>query len=173
MSELTEFQLEALEDIIENTLNIRSDILPSEWYEKTIVTPPGNALPRISYKNTPFWIKPVNCFHPNHPAKDITIMSIAQGGKTMMFINAGVAYSIAHNPQHMLYLTGQTELTKDAVGRLDEILAACDLSKFINDSIISLTLKLSKLYLLILNSIEYKCFIIIIVILMNDLIKGT
>lgn len=136
MSELTEFQLAAFDEIIDNTLNIRSDILPADWYEQTIVTPPGNALPRISYKNSPFWRKPVNCFHPNHPAKDITIMSIAQGGKTMMFINAGVAYSIAHNPQHIIYLTGQTELTKDAVGRLDEILAACDLSKFIKANLV-------------------------------------
>lgn len=133
---LTLDQIEAFEDIIESTLTIRSDIKPSDWYENTIITPPGNALPKISYKNSPFWRKPVDCFHPNHPAKDITIMSIAQGGKTMMFINAGVAYSIAHNPQHIIYLTGQTELTKDAVGRLDEILAACDLAKFIKSNLV-------------------------------------
>ncbi len=125
-----------LDEAIDAGLSIKEDVLPSAWYERTIITPPGNALPKISYDNSPFWRKPVDCFHPHHPARDITIMSIAQGGKTMMVINAAAAYTIAHNPQHIMYLTGATDLTKDAVGRLDEIIVACGLSHYVKSNII-------------------------------------
>jgi phage terminase large subunit GpA-like protein len=131
---MTEIQLLALEEILDGTLVTKTNVKPSDWYEKNMRTPTGNALPKISYANTPYWKDVVDCFDPDHPARDISIMGPAQMGKSVMVLNPAVGYTIAENPGNILFLTGHTDLTKDAVIRIDSMIEACGLSRFIKSN---------------------------------------
>lgn len=128
---MTDLQLLNFERLIDETLVYNSDLLPSVWYEQRARAPMNNALPKISYDFTPYWREPVDCFHPNHPARDITIMGPAQMGKSKMVLIPVVCYTISENPGNILFLTGQADLTKKAVMRLEAEFQDLDIAHLI------------------------------------------
>lgn len=131
------FEFDTLSEILDATSILKSDLKPSEWYEKHMVMPQGSAFPGpIKYNRTPFWREPVDCADPNHPARDITIMGPAQMGKSIMVLNPIVGYSIAQDPGNILFLTGHADLTKRAVQKIDFMIHNCDLSKLIRPSVL-------------------------------------
>src|ERR1700739_3286384 len=129
--------LESLEEIIETSRIHISRQKPSEWYESRMVMPKGSAFPGpIRYDRTPYWREPVDCFDPNHPAKDITIMGPAQMGKSIMVLNPIVGFTIEQNPGNILFLTGHSDLTKKAVLKIDYMIDNCGIRYLIKPSIL-------------------------------------
>jgi phage terminase large subunit GpA-like protein len=129
--------LEVLESIFDKTLLFKSNLKPSEWYEKNMVMPNGTAFPGpIRYNRTPYWREPVDCSSPYHPARDITIMGPAQMGKSIMVLNPIIGYSIALEPCNILFLTGHTDLTKRAVDKIDFMISNCMLQDKIRPSVL-------------------------------------
>lgn len=136
---MTDDQVIRLEEILQASLRLKSDLLPSEWYESKMVMPPGSPFPgQIRYDRTPYWRKPVDCSHRNNPARDITIMAPAQMGKTIMVLNPIVGYTIDMEPCNIIYLTGHTELSGEAMAKIDFMIANCGLQPLIMPSVLKL-----------------------------------
>lgn len=135
---MTELEYRNLEKILEGTLILKSNLKVSEWYESKMIAPPDSpfAGKPISYDDTPFWREPVDCQHPDHPARDISIMGHGQGGKTTMVILPTVLYTMDQDPCNIIYLTGHTELSADAMGKLDFGIYACGMQDIIGPTII-------------------------------------
>lgn len=134
---LNEAELARLDDLIDTSLVLRSDKIPSDWYQENMIMPASDTYPGpVRYDRTPFWAEPANCAHPDHPALDITIMGPAQMGKSVMVLNAIIAYCIAQNPVNILFLTGHSELSKDAMEKIDYVIKCCGLTHFIEPSVI-------------------------------------
>ena len=124
------------EEILESTRLHLSRITPSEWYEKKMIMPRGSAFPGpFSYDLTPFWREPADCAAKDHPAKDITIMAGAQGGKTAAVINPIVGYTIAQNPGNIMFLTGHSDLSQAAFLKLDVMIANCGIRDLIKPNV--------------------------------------
>lgn len=109
--------------ILKDAKSHRSNILPSEWYEENMVMPKGSALAgKFSYDHTPFMKEIVDCASPYHPAREISIMKGAQVGGTATVLNPLVGYTIAVNPGNTMFLTGHTDLSKDAMEKIDQMI---------------------------------------------------
>lgn len=113
-----------------------SNIKPSEWYESHMVMPMGSAFPgQFRYHRTPYWREIVDCFDKNHPAREVSLMAHAQGGKTVGIINALIGYTIAQNPGNIMLLTGHSDLTKAAVLKIDAMIDNCGIRHLIKPTI--------------------------------------
>lgn len=134
---LNEGQITRLEEIIDQTLILKSFQKPSEWYEANMVMPAGGPFPGpIRYDRTPYWREPVDCSDPNHPARDITIMGPAQMGKSIMVLNPIVGYSIALDPCNILFLTGHSDLTRGAMMKIEFMIQNTGLERLIMPSVL-------------------------------------
>lgn len=124
-------------DILEGSMYQFSDILPSDWYEQNMVMPAGSAFPgKVRYSLTPYWREPVNCMSKAHPAKIIAIMKGAQTGCSSTVLTPAVAYTISQNPGNILFLTGHSDLTEEAIVKLDFTIDNCGLRPLIRPSIL-------------------------------------
>lgn len=133
---MTEAQASIFKEILESTRLYLSHITPSEWYEKHMIMPRGSAFPGpFSYDLTPYWREPADCAAKDHPAKDITIMAGAQGGKTAAVINPIVGYTIAQNPGNVMFLTGHSDLSQAAFLKLDVMIANCGIRDLIKPNV--------------------------------------
>lgn len=134
---LSEGDVVRLEEILDATLILKSNMRPSEWYEANMVMPAGGPFPGpIRYDRTPYWREPVDCSDPNHPARDVTIMGPAQMGKSIMVLNPIVGYSIALDPCNILFLTGHTDLTKGAMMKIEFMIQNTGLGPLIMPSVL-------------------------------------
>ena len=134
---MTEALVSVFEELLDATKLHLSHITPSEWYEKKMVMPRGSAFPGpFSYDLTPYWREPADCAAKNHPAKDITVMAGAQGGKTAAVINPIVGYTIAQNPGNIMFLTGHSELSQAAFLKLDVMIDNCGIRNLIKPNVI-------------------------------------
>lgn len=122
-------EIELLTSLYNETVIIKEDVLPHEWYErKRILMPSSGTLPGyVSYYNTPYWKEPVNCISQFHPATDITIVGPAQDGKTFMVLEPMIGYTMECNPASILHLTGNSDLAPDASLRVDTMIDRCGL----------------------------------------------
>lgn len=125
------------EQILESTRLHLSDLKPSEWYEKHMVMPRGSAFPGpFSFDKTPYWREPLDCADKNHPAKEISIMKMAQGGGTAAVLMPIVAYTIAQNPGNTMFLTGHSDLTQAAFLKIDQMIDNCGIRHLIRPNVI-------------------------------------
>lgn len=123
--------------IIDSTKSYLSNQLPSEWYEENMVMPLGTASPGpFSFDMTPYWREVLDCFSTFHPAKEISIMKGAQLGGTVAVLNAIIGYIIAQNPGNMMLLTGHSELSKDAMIKIDHMIDNTGLRDLIIPSVL-------------------------------------
>lgn len=130
-------EFDIIDELLDSILVLKSDLKPSQWYEKNMVMPPGETYPGpISYDRTPFWKEPVDCFDPNHPATDITIMGPAQMGKSIMVLNPVIGYTIALNPCNIIFLTGHSELSKEAMMKIEFMIDNCGLKDLIKPQVL-------------------------------------
>lgn len=133
---LSEGEIIRLEEILDATLILKTNMRPSEWYEANMVMPAGGPFPGpIRYDRTPYWREPVDCSDPNHPARDVTIMGPAQMGKSIMVLNPIVGFSIALDPCNILFLTGHSDLTKGAMMKIEFMIQNTGLSPLIMPSV--------------------------------------
>lgn len=134
---MTDEQILRLEGVLDASLRLKTDLLPSEWYESKMVMPPGSPFPGpAQYNRTPYWREPVDCSHSNHPARDISIMGPAQMGKTMMVLNPIVGYTIDMEPCNIIYLTGHTKLSDEAMSKIDFMIHNCGMQSLIVPSVL-------------------------------------
>lgn len=114
-----------------------SDITPSHWYEQNMTMPEGSAFPgAFNYNITPYWREVVDCFDKNHPAKTISIMGGAQIGKSAGVLMPLIGYSIKNNPGRMLFLTGHSDLSDEAMDNIDFMLLNTGLSPIVGTQVI-------------------------------------
>lgn len=134
---LNDMELTRLEELLDSTLVLKSSLRPSQWYEEHMVMPSNDTFPGPArYNRTPYWAEPVDCFDPNHPAIDVSIMGPAQMGKSVMVLFAIVAYCISQNPVNILLLTGHSELSKGAMEKIDYVIKCCGLEHLITPNIL-------------------------------------
>lgn len=126
-----------LQQILENSLYLFSDIKPSLWYEENMVMPPGSARPgRFSFDYTPYCREPLDCIAKDHPAKIIAIMKGVQVGFSSGVLTPGIGYTISENPGNILFMTGHAELTVEAVLKVDTMIDNCGLRPLIKPNIL-------------------------------------
>ena len=98
--------IDILKRIFQNRANIlrpRANLSASEWAEKNVAIPAGNAIPgMIRFDNAPYQREPLDCYGKRDIYK-ITLMFGAQTGKTNI-MNAGIGYCIEHNPQSQIMM---------------------------------------------------------------------
>lgn len=125
-----------LEDLIEESRVHISEEKPSDWYERNMVMPPGSARKGpFSYDPTPHWREIVDCADKNHPARQVTIMGGAQFGKSAAVLNPIIAYTIAVNPGNTMFLTGHSELSDEAMAKIEYMIHHCGLSNRIKAAV--------------------------------------
>lgn len=123
--------------IIDSTKSYLSNQLPSEWYEENMVMPIGTAFPgKFSFDLTPYWREILDCLSPFHPAKEVSIMKGAQLGGTVAVLNAIIGYTISQNPGNIMLLTGHSDLSKDAMIKIDHMIDNSGLRDLIIPSVL-------------------------------------
>lgn len=104
-------------EVLQASRIILSTITPSEWAEKNRYLPreltktPG----MMSYKYTPYLIEPVNNLCDDNPCTKVAYMKSGQIGFSTGVIETGIGWIISQNPGPILYLTGHSDLTDEAM----------------------------------------------------------
>lgn len=126
-------EFKTLKGILDSTLILKSNLKISEYWELKMISPPDSPFAGrpISYNDTPWFVEPVNCLHADHPARKVSIMSHAQGGKTTMVILPFICYTIDQDPANIIFLTGASGLTPEAMAKLEFAIETCGLQKYI------------------------------------------
>lgn len=106
-------------DIYEAGRHTLSDVLPSEWAMQHMRVTEGKFQGPLDYSRTPYSVDIVNCMSPNHPANNVVVMGGSQWGKTRSVIEPVLAYYISEHPCNMGYMTGHTDLSDEAMQKLD------------------------------------------------------
>jgi phage terminase large subunit GpA-like protein len=121
-----------LDYILDSTRIYISDLEPSVWFEQNMVMPRGSAFPGpFSFDLTPYWREPLDCMSKTHPARKVSIMKGAQTGCSASVLTPAVGYTISQNPGNILFLTGHSDLTQEAVVKIDYMIDNCGLRPLI------------------------------------------
>ena len=84
-------------------LEPRPKMTPSEWAEKNICLPAGNAITGyVDFNNAPYQREPLDCYGRDDIYK-MTLKFGAQTGKTFI-MNAGIGYCIEYDPQSQIMM---------------------------------------------------------------------
>lgn len=114
-----------------------SDILPSQWCEQNRVmgTDESPFPGPFSYDRTPYAREIIDCLAPSHPAKRIVIQKGGQIGCTTGVTEPAIGWIISQNPANILFLTGHSDLSDEAVGKIDKMIDSSGLRKLIRSSV--------------------------------------
>jgi phage terminase large subunit GpA-like protein len=129
---------EQINQILNNSISLFSDIDPSNWAEKNrIMTTDVSPFPgKFTYDRTPYMREIVDCFSRFHPARIIVLKKGAQIGATATLIENAIGWIMAQNPGNILFLTGHSDLADEAVVRIDQMIDSCGLRKLIRPNVI-------------------------------------
>lgn len=119
-----------LEEIMDSSLVRISDMKPSDWAEENIIMPKPFPGP-LRYETTPYTREIIDCFAPDHPAREIAVMGAAQFGKTASVIVPVIGYIIANDPGNIIMTVGHDDLLKEAMEKIDAMLDSTGLRKLI------------------------------------------
>lgn len=108
-----------LEDILDFSIHSISDIEPADWAQQRIHVSSGNFIGPLSYDITPFSVEIINCLSPYYPAERVVVKGGAQWGKTVSIIQPAIAFYISEHPCEILYLTGHSELSEEAMKKVE------------------------------------------------------
>jgi phage terminase large subunit GpA-like protein len=101
-----------------------------------MVMPLGSAFPgSYRYSKTPYLREIVDCVSTDHPAHTIAVMKGAQIGVSAGVLTPSVGYIIAEAPGNILFLTGHSDLSEEAVGKLDVMIDNCGIRDLIRPSV--------------------------------------
>lgn len=120
-------------EILDSAEYLLSSLKPSAWAEQNIIMPkpfPG----ALSYDKTPYTREIIDCFAPDHPAREITIMGAAQFGKTASVIVPVIGWIIANDPGNIIMTVGHESLIEEAMNKIDAMLDVTGLRKLIKPS---------------------------------------
>lgn len=127
-----------IEEILDAGLVYLSTIKPSEWAEKnrvmdSSVSPfPGP----FTFNINPYTREIVDCLSPDHPARIVSVMKGAQIGFSASVIENGVGWIIAENPGNILFLTGHSDLSEEAMTKIDQMIDSCGIRKLIRPNVL-------------------------------------
>lgn len=129
--------IDKLSEVLESTRILRSDILPSYWNEQHRSMPSGSAFPgKFSYDKTPYTREIADRAAPTDPAKFITLMKGAQAGGSTGVIEAIIGWIISESPGHILMLTGHSDLSDEAMNKIDLMIDSCGLRHLIKPNVL-------------------------------------
>jgi len=120
-----------IDEILDGSLFLVSDISPSRWAEENIVMPKPFPGPLRYDGMTPYSREIVDFFSPTHPGREMAIMGAAQWGKTASVIVPAIGYIIANEPGNIIMTVGHDDLTEQAMDKIDYMLDGSGLRKFI------------------------------------------
>lgn len=129
---MTNFSLygRQLQELVSSALVNISTIRPSQWAEENIIM--GKPFPGpLRYSRTPYTREIIDCFAPDHPAKEIVFMKGAQFGGTATIIVPLIGYLIQHNPGNIIMTVGHDDLIEEAMNKVDLMLDGTGLRKLI------------------------------------------
>src|SRR5690606_2923099 len=116
-----------LNEILDAGLCQFSTIKPSEWAEQnrvmdSSVSPfPGP----VSFNSNPCTRDIVDCLSPGHPGRIVAIMKGAQIDFSASVIENGVGWIISQNPGNVFFLTGNSDLSEEAMTKIDQMIDSC------------------------------------------------
>jgi len=122
-----------IDDILDSSEHLISDLKPSEWAEQNIIMPkpfPGN----LSYTLTPYTREIIDCFAQDHPAREIAVMGAAQFGKTASVIVPVIGWIMANDPGNIIMTVGHEDLIEEAMNKIDAMLDGTGLRRLIKPS---------------------------------------
>ena len=126
-----------INEILDAGLFQFSTIKPSSWAEQnrvmdSSVSPfPG----QFSFDVNPYTREIVDCLSPDHPARIIAIMKGAQIGFSTSVIENGIGYIISQNPGNILFLTGHSDLSQEAMDKIDQMIDSCGIRHMIRPNV--------------------------------------
>lgn len=126
-------------DLIESSRIHLSTQKPSEWAEAhRVLSSDVSAFPGpLRYDRSPYLREIVDCLAPDHPAHTIAVKKGAQIGFSLGVVESGIGYIISQNPGTILFLTGNTELTEEAMNtRIDQMIDSSGLRHLIRPNVI-------------------------------------
>jgi phage terminase large subunit GpA-like protein len=133
-------EFDQLIELFEDTRSRRklSTIKPSEWAERTrTMTSADSPWPGpFRFGKAPYMREIVDRLSPTDPAKRVALMCGAQIGKTVNIIENGIGWIIANNPGNILFLTGHTDLSEEAMNNVDRMIDNCGLRSLIRPAAI-------------------------------------
>jgi phage terminase large subunit GpA-like protein len=133
MTKLAEYFPQLL-DIVRSSASVKiSSLKPSDWAEQNIIMPKPFPGP-LRYEKTPYTREIIDCFAPDHPARDIALMGSAQFGKTASIIIPVIGYIIANDPGNIIMTVGHEDLIGEAMDKIDAMLDTTGLRKLIRPS---------------------------------------
>lgn len=121
---ISEQRLYTIEEIFDAALLFISDMLPSEWTEANrVMTTDESPFPgRFSYDKTPYCREIADCAHPSHPSRKIAVQKGGQIGFSAGVIEAVIGWIISQSPGNILFLTGHSDLSEEAVAKIDSMI---------------------------------------------------
>lgn len=126
-------------DLFEETRSRRqlSTLKPSEWAEQhRIMTSAESPWPGpFSFDKSPYMREIVDRLSPNDPAIKIVLMCGSQIGKSVNVIENGICWIISENPGNILFLTGHSDLSDEAIQKLDLAIDNCGIRSLIRPSV--------------------------------------
>lgn len=128
-----------IEELIDSSVYLLSDLLPSEWAEKNrVMTTDVSPFPgRFSFNRTPYFREVLDCISPDHPAHTIVLQKGAQLGASTNVIENAIGYIIDQNPGNILFLTGHADLAGEAMsGKVDQMIDSCGLRPMIRPNVL-------------------------------------
>lgn len=123
-------------DLIDNLSLKISTITPSQCAEQyRIITSGSEHKGRFSYNLTPYMREPVDRLSQADPTRTIVIMGGSQLGKSHGYIFNGMLYIIKEAPGDIFFTCGSDELVRNAMGKIDEMIASSGLRHLIRPTV--------------------------------------
>ena len=124
-------------DLLESGRHKLSTIKPSQWAEKNRSM--DGSVSRFKgpfrFDVTPYTREIVDTLSPEHPARIVAIMKGAQIGYSTSVIENGIGWIIAEQPGNILFLTGHSDLSEEAVAKVDNMIDSCGIRHLIKSSV--------------------------------------
>lgn len=111
--------IEQLSDILDFSNHKFSDKRPSEWAEEKMSISIGPYPGKLSLDRTPYSREILDCLDPYHPCTNVALMGGSQWGKSRTVIEPCIAFYVSEHPLPIGYLTGHSELSDEAMMKLD------------------------------------------------------
>ncbi len=115
-----------------------SNLKPADWAEKFRYLHYDTPFPgKYSYDKTPYLREIVNRLAPDDPAIYVAVKKGAQIGFSTGVIETGIGWIISENPGNILFLTGATDLSEEAMsGKIDAMIDSCGIRKLIKPNVL-------------------------------------
>jgi len=111
---------EQLNDIIDFCDHKFSDKQPSAWAEENMAITIGPYPGKLSLDRTPYSREILDCLSPYHSCTNVALMGGSQWGKSRTVIEPCIAYYVSEYPLPIGYLTGHSDLSDEAMQKLDQ-----------------------------------------------------